>query len=56
MSSGHPAAGKTPSGQETRRERLRLRLFSRLNRLARPVTDYFGLEHDSAVTVETINV
>lgn len=37
-------------------ERLRLGLFSRLNRLAKPVTDYFGLERDSAVTVETINV
>jgi len=24
--------------------------------LAKPVTDYFGLERDSAVTVETINV
>ena len=37
-------------------EDVRLGLFSRLNRLAKPVTDYFGLERDSAVTVETINV
>jgi len=37
-------------------ESARLGLFSRLNRLAKPVTDYFGLERDSAVTVETINV
>ena len=37
-------------------ENARLGLFSRLNRLAKPVTDYFGLERDSAVTVETINV
>ena len=41
---------------KTRRERLRLGFFARLNRLAKPVTDYFGLEHDTAVTVETINV
>jgi len=37
-------------------EDLRLGFFARLNRLAKPVTDYFGLERDSAVTVETINV
>ena len=37
-------------------ERLRLALFSRLNRLAKPVTDYFGLETDMGVTTETINV
>jgi len=41
---------------KTRRERLRLGVFSRLNRLAKPVTDYFGLEYDSAVAVEMINV
>ncbi len=41
---------------KNRRERLRLGLFSRLNRLAKPVTDYFGLEHDSAVAVEMVNV
>ena len=41
---------------KTRFERLRLGIFSRLNRLAKPVTDYFGLERDSSVTVETINI
>jgi len=37
-------------------ERIRLSLFSKLNRLSKPVTDYFGLETDSGVTMETINV
>jgi KUP system potassium uptake protein len=38
------------------REKIRIGLFSRMNRLAKPVTDYFGLETDSAVTMEAINV
>jgi KUP system potassium uptake protein len=38
------------------RERWRLALFSKLNRLSKPVTDYFGLETDTGVTMETINV
>jgi KUP system potassium uptake protein len=37
-------------------ERWRIAFFARLNRLAKPVTDYFGLEADSGVTIETINV
>jgi K+ transporter len=37
-------------------ERLRIGIFSRLNRLAKPVTDYFGLETDAAVVMESINV
>ena len=37
-------------------ERIRIALFSRLNRLSKPVSDYFGLESDSGVTIETINV
>jgi KUP system potassium uptake protein len=37
-------------------EKLRIALFSRLNRLAKPAIDYFGLETDSAVVTETINV
>jgi len=37
-------------------EKLRIGLFSRLNRLAKPAIDYFGLETDSAVVTETINV
>lgn len=37
-------------------DRVRINVFSRMNRLAKPVTDYFGLETDSAVTIETINV
>ncbi|MBM4396957.1 MAG: KUP/HAK/KT family potassium transporter [Deltaproteobacteria bacterium] len=37
-------------------EQLRISLFSRMNRLAKPVTDYFGLETDMGVTIETINV
>jgi KUP system potassium uptake protein len=37
-------------------EKIRIALFSRLNRLAKPATDYFGLETDSAVVTETINV
>jgi len=37
-------------------EQLRVSLFSRMNRLAKPITDYFGLETDSGVTMETINV
>jgi len=37
-------------------ERLRLGFFARLNRNARPVSDYFGLEVDAGVTAETINV
>ncbi len=36
--------------------RKRLSLFSKINRLSKPVTDYFGLESDSGVTIETINV
>lgn len=37
-------------------ERQRLALFSKINRLSKPVTDYFGLESDTGVTMETINV
>jgi KUP system potassium uptake protein len=37
-------------------EKARIALFSRLNRLAKPAIDYFGLETDSAVVTETINV
>jgi len=37
-------------------ERLRIGLFSRMNRLAKPITDYFGLESDAGLTIETINV
>lgn len=37
-------------------DRIRISLFSRLNRLAKPVTDYFGLETDAGLTIETINV
>ncbi len=37
-------------------ERLRISLFSRMNRLAKPVTDYFGLQSDAGLTIETINV
>ena len=37
-------------------ERLRISLFSRMNRLAKPVTDHFGLESDAGLTIETINV
>ena len=37
-------------------ERFRIGLFSRINRLSKPVTDYFGLETDSGVAMETINV
>jgi hypothetical protein len=37
-------------------ERLRIALFSRMNRLAKPATDYFGLESDTGLTIETINV
>ena len=37
-------------------EQLRIRLFSRINRMAKPVTDYFGLESDPGVTMETINI
>jgi KUP system potassium uptake protein len=37
-------------------EKMRIALFSRLNRLAKPAIDYFGLETDSAVVTETINV
>ncbi len=37
-------------------QRLRMGLFSRMNRLAKPAIDYFGLETDSAVVMETINV
>lgn len=36
--------------------RLRISLFSRMNRLAKPVTDYFGLQSDAGLTIETINV
>ncbi len=42
--------GRTPL------ERLRIGLFSRMNRLAKPVTDYFGLQSDTGLTIETINV
>ena len=41
---------------KTFRDRLRISLFSRMNRLAKPVTDYFGLETDAGLTIETINV
>lgn len=37
-------------------EQLRIAVFSRMNRFAKPVTDYFGLETDHGVTMETINV
>ena len=37
-------------------QRLRIGIFSRMNRLAKPFTDYFGLETDPGVTIETINV
>lgn len=37
-------------------ERLRISLFSRMNRMAKPVTDYFGLQSDHGLTIETINV
>jgi KUP system potassium uptake protein len=37
-------------------ERGRIAFFSRLNRLSKPITDYFGLETDSGVAMETINV
>jgi hypothetical protein len=37
-------------------EKLRISLFSRMNRLAKPVTDYFGLQSDAGLTIETINV
>jgi K+ transporter len=37
-------------------EKVRIALFSRLNRLAKPAIDYFGLETDSAVVTESINV
>jgi KUP system potassium uptake protein len=37
-------------------EKLRIGLFIRMNRLAKPAVDYFGLETDSAVVMETINV
>ena len=40
----------------TATERLRISLFSRMNRLAKPVTDYFGLQSDAGLTIETINV
>jgi hypothetical protein len=35
---------------------MRIDLFSRMNRLSKPFTDYFGLEADPGVTMETINV
>ncbi|NLH47097.1 MAG: KUP/HAK/KT family potassium transporter [Myxococcales bacterium] len=38
------------------RERGRLLFFSRLNRLSKPITDYFGLETDSSLAIETINI
>ncbi len=41
---------------DTLLDKLRIGVFSRMNRLAKPVTDYFGLETDSAVSIETINV
>jgi KUP system potassium uptake protein len=37
-------------------EKRRISLFSRMNRLAKPVTDYFGLQSDAGLTIETINV
>jgi KUP system potassium uptake protein len=37
-------------------EKLRMGLHSRLNRLAKPAIDYFGLQSDSAVVTETINL
>lgn len=37
-------------------EKIRIALFSRMNRLAKPAIDYFGLETDSSVVTETINV
>lgn len=37
-------------------EVLRISVFSKMNRLAKPFTDYFGLEADPGVTIETINV
>lgn len=37
-------------------EKFRIGLFSRMNRLAKPAIDYFGLATDSAVVAETINV
>ncbi len=37
-------------------EEQRLALFSRINRMAKPVTDYFGLERDSGVTIENVNI
>jgi KUP system potassium uptake protein len=37
-------------------ERLRISMFSRMNRLAKPVTDHFGLAEDAGVTMETINI
>lgn len=37
-------------------EQLRIELFARMNRQAKPVTDYFGLAADSGVTLENINV
>lgn len=40
----------------TLHERLRIALFSRMNRLAKPITDYFGLATDTGLTIETINV
>jgi KUP system potassium uptake protein len=40
----------------TLQERLRISVFSRMNRLAKPVTDYFGLRSDAGLTIETINV